>query len=103
MAQREMFPDCRNPKAVRLVLDLQELADGADTSSLLVTVRSGRGEILASGVTLWRGEEHVDLPRALEAAHQAFINCDEPEAPPRVIEEHLRSARATADRNYRMG
>ncbi len=93
MPARHLFPDCKSPFPTRLLIDIEEFAEHPDMTSLIVTVKSGRGEILAYGVTTWVGEEHVDLPRALEAAYQSFVLCEEADAPTLLVKEHHTASR----------
>ncbi len=93
MPPKQMFPDQRSPLPTRLLIDVEEFANHPEMTSLVVSVRSGRGDVLAYGVTTWVGEEHVDLPRVIEAAYQAFVLCEEAEAPVEIVKEHHRATR----------
>ncbi len=95
----KLFPDCGTPEPTRIVLDLEEIGDAFGSCRLMVTIRSGRGHVLASGITEWVGAELVDMPRALEAAWQAFLFCEETDAAVEAIKLHHHHARKEAKRH----
>ncbi len=99
MPNREMFPDCRNPAACRLKVELYEPADLEMATVLTVMVYDDRRNCLASSTTTWRYSEHDYLPYAIEAVYGLWRQDETPRGIVGLIEEHYRDAHRLAERS----